>query len=206
LVIATTANVAELEISELIASMKKAVMEVQKTASEPYIIIPWLEGEISYVVKKEGEGGFKAYVVTLDAKYATEAIQRVKFRIEPLPGTKWKAEIPGQFKDAFIVGVDQAAKKVFISTTAEKETDVTVPVKITSDTKIADTSGKSQPLSEIHEGATGTIQYTIGRSGDREATVITMEISSITADISTISSSPTPVSRGGIPKIRNPHG
>jgi len=171
-VTATYANAAELDISELIAGMKQSIIEAQKTATPPYVVIPWIEGEISYTVKKEGEGGFKLYVVTAEAKYATEAVQRVKFRIEPLPGTKWRAGLPGEFGDAVISGVDRAAKKIFISPTDQMEGGAAWPVKVTSDTKIADTSGKTQPFSAVHEGVKGTIQYTPGPTGDLKATII----------------------------------
>ena len=42
-----------------------------------------MKTEISYVVKQEGGGGVKLYVVTVDGRYATEAVQRVKYRLEP---------------------------------------------------------------------------------------------------------------------------
>lgn len=173
---ATSVSASDLDISELIAGMKQAIIQAQKTAAPPYMIIPWLEAEISYIVKKEGEGGFKMYVVTAEAKYATEAVQRVKVRVEPPRDTKWKAQFPGEFKDAFISGVDRKAKKVFIIPTGDLEkaikdiwAGVTVPIKVTADTKISDTSGKSKTLAEVHEGITGTINYFPEASGQLEA-------------------------------------
>lgn len=175
LVIATAANATELNLSELITGIKQSLLEVQKTADPATGVIPWVEGEISYIVKKEGKGGFKLYVVTADAKYATEAVHRVKFRIEPLPGTKWKVEIPGEFNHAFIAGVDRVANKVFVSSSGEGKAVLTFSLKITPDTKIVDASGETQTLAEIHEGTKGTIRYTTEPTGDLQATVITIK-------------------------------
>jgi hypothetical protein len=174
-VIAASANAAELDISELIAGVKKSISEAQKLAGPPYVIMPWVEGEITYVVKKEGGGGFKFCVVTAEAKYATEAIQRVKFRIEPPPGIKWRVEGPGVFKEASIAGVDYKAMKLFISPPGEVESNLTYAVQVTPDTKIMDTLGKTETLSDLREGAKGTIQYSVGAGAEFKAEVITIK-------------------------------
>lgn len=100
------ANCAELDVSELISSMKGSIIEAQKVSGPPYMNLPWIEGEISYVVKKEGKGGFKLYVVTAEGKYATEAVHRVKFRLEPING-KWRVEKEGEFKDSFASSIHE---------------------------------------------------------------------------------------------------
>jgi len=173
--ITAAANAAELDISELIAGVKRSISQAQKSAGPPYVIIPWAEAEITYVVKKEGEGGFKLYVVTVDAKYATEAVQRIKFRVEPPRGTEWKAEGPGEFKDAAFSGVDYKARKVFISLQNDGGSNLTYPVLVTSDTQIMDDSGKKQTLSDIHEGGKGTIKYNVGADAEFKAEVITIK-------------------------------
>lgn len=174
-IIAASANAAELDVSELIAGVKKSISQAQKSAGPPYVIIPWAEAEITYVVKKEGEGGFKLYVVTAEAKYATEAIQRIKFRVEPPKGEKWKAEGPGVFKDVAFSGVDYIAKKVFISPQDDWGSTLTYAVQVTPDTKIMDDSGKKRTFSDLHEGAKGTIQYNVGAGAEFKAEVITIK-------------------------------
>lgn len=114
-------------------------------------------------------------MVTAEAKYATEAVQRVKFRIEPQRGETWRAGVPGVFGDAVISGVDRAAKKIFVSPVGGTWGGAAWPVRVTSETKIADTSGKSQTLSEVREGIKGTIQYTPEPTGDLKATTITIK-------------------------------
>lgn len=175
LAIATAANAAKLNLSELITGIKQSLLEAQKTADPATGVIPWVEGEISYVVKKDGKAGFKLYVITADAKYATEAVHRVKFRIEPLPSTKWRVEIPGELKDVSVAGVDRVAKKVFVSSAGEGKAAITFALKITPDTKIVDASGKTQTLAEIYEGTKGTIRYTTKPTGDLQATAITIK-------------------------------
>jgi hypothetical protein len=171
-VTAVYANAAELETSELILGMKQSIIEAQKTATPPYMVIPWVEGEISYIIKKEGEVGFKLCVITAEGKYATEAVQRMKFRIEPQRGETWRVDAPGIFRGAVVSGVDYAAKKIFVVPEGERQGGATWPVKVTSDTTISDTSGKKQTLSEVYEGLKGTIQYTPGPTGDLKATTI----------------------------------
>lgn len=165
------ANAAELDVSELIAGLKRAIIESQKTAEPPYINMTWVEGEISYVVKKEGEAGFKLFVVTAEGKYATEAVQRVKFRLEPPSGKPWRVEGPGELKNAFISGVDLATGKVFVST-SEEIGIVTFPVEVKADTKITDFAGKTKTLFDIKAGMQGTIRYSPGPLGEPKATAI----------------------------------
>jgi hypothetical protein len=162
--IAVPANGAELDVSELIIGMKRAVTEAQKTATPPLMVMPWVEGEISYVVKKEGEGGFRLYVVTVEGKYATEAVQRVKFRLEPPSGTKWRVEAPGEFKEATVSGVDQVAKKVFISTVGDLDA-AAYPMKVGADTKITDYKGALKTLADIKAGAKVTVEYSSAPEG-----------------------------------------
>jgi len=171
-VIETSASGAELDVSELIAAMKRAIIEAQKTAAPPYVGMTWAEGEISYVVKKEGEAGFKLYVVTAEGKYATEAVQRVKFRLEPPRGKQWLVEMPGEFKDVLVSGVDPAAGKVFISSLGELGT-ATFPMKVGSDTKITDAEGKSKTLADIKAGTRVTVRYSSEPEGELKAMSIT---------------------------------
>jgi len=153
------ANGAELDVSELIAGMKSAIVEAQKTAAPPYMNLPWIEGEISYIVKKEGDAGFKLFVVTAEGKYATEAVQHVKFRLEPPSGKAWRVELPeAVIKDAWVSGVDTVAKKVFISTEGEKS-QVAYPIKVVSDTKITDYKGVIEKLADIKAGNKVTVHY-----------------------------------------------
>jgi len=156
---ATSASGAELDVSELINGLKRAITEAQKTAAPPYVILPWMEGEITYVVKKEGEAGFKLLVVTAEGKYATEAVQRVKFRLEPPSGKNWRVELPGAvIKDFLVSGVDRGAKRVFISTEGEQGQTV-YPMEVSSDTKIFDDKGRIKTLTDIKAGTKVTVQY-----------------------------------------------
>ncbi len=168
---AASANGPELEVAELIAGIKRAVAEAQKAAAPPYMTIPWMEAEISYVVKKEGEGGFKLYVVTLEGKYATEAVQRVKFRVEP-PGKPWKVEGPGTIEDAIFAGVDRGARKVFIMQEASWGV---VPIGVWPGTKIKDAAGKIKTLSDLRAGMKGTIEYAWD-AGKEQPTALTITI------------------------------
>lgn len=156
--IATPAAGAELEVNELIGGLKKAIEEAEKTAKPPFMTIPWVEGEISYVVKKEGEGGFKAFVVTAEAKYATEAVQRVKFRLEPPAGTRWRVEGPGEIPFAKIAGYDSKAKKVFVTPPGWPDYQV-IAVKVGADAIFTDAAGKMKPISAIPVGAEGNLLY-----------------------------------------------
>jgi Trypsin-co-occurring domain 2 len=102
-VLPRSAYSAELEVAELVYGIKKSIAEAQKVAQPPFMKIPWMEVEISYVVKKEGGGAFKLYVITAEGKYATETVQRIKYRIEPAdeglvvqkPGEITKARVAG---------------------------------------------------------------------------------------------------------------
>ena len=141
----------ELDVSELIGGMKRAIIEAQKTAKEPLMDLPWIEGEISYVVKKEGGGGFRLYVVTAEGKYATEAVHRVKFRLEPPKGTKWRVQgPPSEAITADVAGVDLAAQKLFISPIDEP--DVIYSLKVMPNTKISDINGLRKTLEDIRAG------------------------------------------------------
>lgn len=159
--IATPATGAELEVNELIGGLKKAIQEAQKTATPPYMTIPWAEGEISYVVKQEGEAAFKMYVVTAGGTYATEAVQRVKFRLEPPAGKKWLVEGPGEIPYAKIAGFDNKAKKVFVTPPGWPEYQ-TIAIKVGQVTKFTDAEGKSKAIADIKVGAEGYLQYKAG--------------------------------------------
>ena len=93
----------DLEVSELVGAIKRGIADAQKSAGPPTMKIPWIEAEISYVVKQEGGGGVKLYVVTVDGRYATEAVQRVKYRLEPTAPIK--VEGPGELSGA-VAGLD----------------------------------------------------------------------------------------------------
>jgi len=112
--------------------------------------LPWIEGEISYVVKKEGSGGFKLYVVTAEGKYATEAVQRVKFRLEPPKGTDWRVEAPADAVTAIVAGVDRTAQKVFLSPV--DEADAIYSIMVMPNTKITDNNGLKKTLEDIKAG------------------------------------------------------
>jgi hypothetical protein len=109
----TLAAAAEIEVSELIAAIKQGIEGLQRAAKPPLIKIPWIEAEVSYVVKTEGGGGVRAYVVTAEGKYATEAVQRTKYRLEfvSIP----RVETPGEIKNAKIEGYDPTRKVIFVS-------------------------------------------------------------------------------------------
>ena len=156
--IATPSSGVELEVNELIGGLKRAIEEAQKTATPPYMTIPWVEGEISYVVKKEGEGSFRMYVVTAEAKYGTESVQRVKFRLEPPAGKQWKVEGPGEIQNAKIAGFDSNAKRVFVTPPGWPEYQV-IAIKVGPATRFTDAEGKSKPISAIRVGAEGFLQY-----------------------------------------------
>lgn len=156
--IATSASGAELEVAELIDGLKKAIDTAQRTATPPFMSLPWVEGEITYVVKKEGEGGFKLSVVTAEAKYATEAVQRVKFRLEPPGGKPWTVEGPGEIKHAVIWGVDHNARRVFVSEPSWPK-NAAIAVKFGPDTKVFDWLGNTKRVADIRAGTEGTVSY-----------------------------------------------
>ena len=157
-VLATPTSGAELEVNELIGGLKQAIQEAQKTATPPYMTIPWVEGEISYVVKQEGEAAFKMYVVTAGGTYATEAEQRVKFRLEPPAGTRWRVEGPGEIPSAKVAGVDWNAKRLFVTPPGWPEYQA-IAVKVRADTIFTDAEGKSKPISAIRAGADAFLKY-----------------------------------------------
>ncbi len=169
LTIRTSVYGADLDVSDLVAGIKQSLEEAQKTAKPPFINMMWVEGEISYVVKKEGEGGFKLYVVTAEGKYATEAVQRVKFRLEPPSGKPWKVELPGEIKSATIAGVDVAAKKVFIVGPNEWSA---IPLTVHQNTILIDAKGVTKTFSYIQSGTQANIKYSAGRGGEPTADVI----------------------------------
>ena len=165
---------AELDVSELIKGLKQAIVEAQKVATEPRISMPWVEGEISYTLKKEVAGGFKIYVVTADSKYAKETVQRIKFRLEPTGGKPWSVKAPGEFNTIVVSGVDLTAGKIFVLLEGGPEPQ-TIPVYVNPETKIINADGEKKALSDIHEGTKATVRYTLGPKGEPTAASITLE-------------------------------
>ena len=165
---------ADLDVSELINGLRQAIVEAQKTATKPLINMPWVEAEISYTIKKEGTGGFKLYVVTADAKYAAETVQRFKFRLEPPSGKPWHVSVPGKYYGVLVSGVDPTARKLFVSEQGDLEAEA-FPIYLTPDTKITDSTGKAKTISDIVEGMKGTIKYTPGPRGEPTAASIILE-------------------------------
>jgi hypothetical protein len=47
----------ELEVAELVDAIRRSIADAQKTGKPPTMKIPWIEAEVSYVVKKEGSAG-----------------------------------------------------------------------------------------------------------------------------------------------------
>ena len=172
--LAAPALSADLDISELIKALKKAISEAQKTATQPHVNIPWAEAEISYTVKKEGGGGFKLYVVTADAKYAKETVHRFKFRLEPPDKKPWIVKAPGEYENVVVSGVDLNALKIFVSPEGESAKEV-FPLYINPATKITDTAGEKKTLSDIREGMEGKIQFVPGPKGETTAAHIILE-------------------------------
>jgi len=165
--IAVSAEAAELEVSELIVAMKNSLEEAQKSAKPPYANVLWMEGEIRYVVKKEGEAGFKAYVVTAEGKYATEAVQQVKFRLEPPKGQQWKVE--REIPDAIVAGIDFKARKLFVKDPSEAG-PTAIAVDLPAWMKVSDSKGKTKAISDITAGATVRVRFTsVPSSTDRTA-------------------------------------
>src|SRR5260370_8776451 len=75
LALAKTACAVDLEVSELVGAIKHGIAEAKKSASPPKMKIPWIEAEISYVVKQEGWGGGKLSVMTGAVRSATETVR-----------------------------------------------------------------------------------------------------------------------------------
>jgi NTP-dependent ternary system trypsin peptidase co-occuring protein len=164
LALAKTACAVDLEVSELVGAIKHGIAEAQKSASPPKMKIPWIEAEISYVVKQEGGGGVKLYVVTVDGRYATETVQRVKYRLEP--DAPLKVEGPGELSGA-IAGVDRAAGRVFITSWADVGKGASHPLAFAAfpfvikggTTKIIDGYGVSKGLTELKPGMNVKVEY-----------------------------------------------
>jgi len=160
----SSASATDLDVSELIASVKQAITLAQKEAKPPSMVITWVELEISYVVKKEGGGGLKLYVVTAEGKYSTEVVQRMKYRLEPTHPIQVKLpEKQGNIISGFVYGVDVSAGKIFISMPGDLQT--AVPLEVGAYTKITDEAGEITKISDIDEGDFGIIRFNIDQSG-----------------------------------------
>jgi len=156
----------DIQVEELVAAIRSAVDQFQQPLAKPKGKILWMEAEISYILKKEGEVGVKLYVVTADGKYGTETVQRLKLRIEPL-GTPWRVEAPGVIKDATVAGVDPSINKVFLDFES-----TTIPMDISKDTKILDTEGKNKTIGDLRSGSAAIVTYSLGKSGEPKADTI----------------------------------
>jgi hypothetical protein len=164
--LAGPAGAVDLEVSELVGAIKRGIADAQKSAGPPTMKIPWIEAEISYVVKQEGGGGLKLYVVTVDGRYATEAVQRVKYRLEPTAPIK--VEGPGELSGA-VAGLDQAAGKVFITGWGDMGTSgsgAAFPFVVKKGgTKIVDGYGTAKDLVDLKPGANVKVEYAPSQSG-----------------------------------------
>lgn len=159
----------ELEVAELVAAIKRAIVDAQKSAKPPTMNIPWIEAEISYVVRQEGSGGLKMYVVTVEGTYATEAVQRVKYRLEPT--RPLRVERSGEIYGP-IAGVDRAAGKVFIGEArygVQGGWSPAFPFLIKRDTKILDRFGGTKTIGDLKPGTSAKIVYEPSNSGDLAA-------------------------------------
>ena len=161
LLVPLTAFAVDLEVAELVDAIRRSIAEAQRSAQKPSLRIPWIEAEVSYVIKKEGSGGLKMYVVTADGKYATEAVQRVKVRLEPL--SPLRVDGPGEIYGP-IAGVDIASKKVFLggetpAGIASWKAVPAFPFAIKNDTQIVDSAGGIKKLGDLKPGARARVLY-----------------------------------------------
>lgn len=81
---------------------------------------------------------------------------------------------PLEFKNVVFSDVDLTAGEVSISPAGELQEKIKLPVKITSDTEVADITGQRKTLSDVQKGTQGTIRYSTGSEGEPEATFITI--------------------------------
>ena len=186
--IANSANGAELDLDELIAGIKKSISAAQKKAEPPYAKIPWIEAEISYVLKKEAEGQFKAYVVTVGGKYATETIHRTKVRIEPIG--EWRVQAPddprvygfaavsfapyahrGEIREATIAAVDHRVKKIFVRP-AGKFQGYAIPFSYGAHTKLIDVAGHTKSIKDLRAGTSARLFYNASAEGQKNIDLV----------------------------------
>lgn len=160
-----------IEVSELVTNIKNAIISAQNaTLQKPRLRVKEIELEISYVVKKEGSGGFKMYVVTADGKYGTEVVHRLKFQLEPEGKQYVQSDVP---VEGVVVGVDSTAGKIFVRSEGEGESEAAA-VEVKSDTKITDLSGNKKTLCDVKAGTTGKFIFGLQPDGTIDVKSITL--------------------------------
>ena len=86
---------ADLEVNELIDSIRSHVLTAEKRAREqPLFGIKEVKLTISYAIEKKGEGGFKLFVITAGASISSHAVQTMEFILTPLKDMKVEKQRP----------------------------------------------------------------------------------------------------------------
>jgi outer membrane protein OmpA-like peptidoglycan-associated protein len=80
---------AELEVDELIASIRSQILAAEKRArAKPIFQVKEVKLTISYAIDKKGEGEFKAFVITAGASISSHAVQTLEIVLGPLGEVK----------------------------------------------------------------------------------------------------------------------